>query len=103
MDDFASSSWKCVFVLSSFCLVSLRFFLLSFCGLGGPTELIMGEVQEKILENPSDSKEIKPVRPKGNQPRILTERTDAEAEASIHCPPDAESQLTGEDCDSGKD
>ena len=78
------------------------FFLLSFCGLGGPTELIMGEVQ-KILENPSDSKEIKPVRPKGSQPRILTERTDAEAEASICCPPDAESQLTGKDCDSGKD
>ena len=73
------------------------FFLLSFCGLGDPTELIMGEVQEKILENPSDSKEIKPVKPKGNQPRILTKRADAEAEASIRCPPDAESQLIGKD------
>ena len=43
------------------------FFLLSFCGLGDPTELIMGEVQEKILENPSDSKEIQLVHPKGDQ------------------------------------
>ena len=63
----------------------------------------MGEVQEKILENPSDSKEIRPVRPKGNRPRILTERPGAEAETSIHCPPDAGSQLIAKDCDSGKD
>ena len=33
---------------------------------------------EKTLENPLDSK-IKPVNPKGNQPRIFTGRTDAEA------------------------
>ena len=32
---------------------------------------------EKILESPLDSKEIKPVNPKGNQPR--TGRTNAEA------------------------
>ena len=46
---------------------------------------------EKTLENPLDSKEIKPVNPKGNQPRILTERTDAEAEAPILWPPDVKS------------
>ena len=31
----------------------------------------------------SDSKEVKPVRPKGNQPWIFTGRTDAEAETPI--------------------
>ena len=31
------------------------------------------------LENPLDSKEIKLVSPKGNQPGIFTGRTDAEA------------------------
>ena len=31
--------------------------------------------------NPLDSKEIKPVNPKGNQPRIFIGRTDAEANA----------------------
>ena len=38
-------------------------------------------VLEKTLENPLDSKEIKPVNPKGNQPWIFIERTVAEAEA----------------------
>ena len=38
-------------------------------------------VLEKLCENPLDCREIKPVNPKGNQPWIFTERTDAEAEA----------------------
>ena len=46
---------------------------------------------EKTLEGPLDSKEIKPVNPKGNQPRIFIGRTDAEAEAPILWPPDAKS------------
>ena len=50
-----------------------------------------------------DSKEIKLVNPKGNQPWIFIGRSDAEAEASIPCPPDAKSQLTGKDPDAGKD
>ena len=50
-----------------------------------------------------DSKEIKPVNPKGNQPRIFVGRTDAEAEASILWPPDVKSQLIGKDPDAGKD
>ena len=34
-------------------------------------------VLEKTLESPLDSKEIKPVNPKGNQPWIFIRRTDA--------------------------
>ena len=44
---------------------------------------------EKTLEYPLDSKEIKPVNPKGNQPWIFIGRTDAEAEAPTLWPPDA--------------
>ena len=58
---------------------------------------------EKTLENPLDSKEIKAVNPKGNQPWIFNERTDAEAEALILWPPDAKSQLIVKDPDAGKD
>ena len=36
-----------------------------------------------VLESPLDSKEIKPVNPKGNQPWIFIGRIDAEAEAPI--------------------
>ena len=43
---------------------------------------------EKTLENPLNSKEIKPVNPKGNQPGILIGRTDAEAEAPVFWSPD---------------
>ena len=47
------------------------------------------------LENPFVCKEIKSVNPKGNQPWIFTGRTDAEAEAPVLWPPDANSSLTG--------
>ena len=50
-----------------------------------------------------DSKEIKPVNPKGNPPRIFFRRTDAEAEAPILWPHDEKSQLIGKDSDAGKD
>ena len=50
-----------------------------------------------------DSKEIKPVNPKGNQSWIFTERTDAEAETPIIWPPDVKSQLIRKDPDAGKD
>ena len=52
-------------------------------------------VLEKILESPLDSKEIKPVNLKGNQPWILTGRTDAKAETPILWHPDENSWLTG--------
>ena len=60
-------------------------------------------VLEKTLENPLDSKEIKPVNPKGNQPWIFTGRTVAEAEAPVFWPPEVKSQLTGENLDVGTD
>ena len=50
-----------------------------------------------------DSKEIKPVNPKGNQPCLFTGRTGAEAEAPVILPPDASSQLIGKDPAAGKD
>ena len=52
---------------------------------------------------PLDSKEIKPVNPKENQPWIFIGRTDAEAEAPILWSPEAKSRLTGEDPDAEKD
>ena len=58
---------------------------------------------EKILESPLDSKEIKPVSPKGNQLWIFIGRTDAKAVAPILWPPDVKSWLIGKDPDAGKD
>ena len=58
-------------------------------------------VLQKILESPSDSKEVKLVNLKGNQQ--LIGRPDAEAEAPILWPPDSKSQLIGKDPDAGKD
>ena len=60
-------------------------------------------VLEKTFESPLDSKEIKSVNPKGNQPWIFIGRTDAEVEAPIFWPPDEKSQLIGKDPDAGKD
>ena len=50
-----------------------------------------------------DCKEIKPVNPKGNQPWIFIGSTDAETEAPVLSPSDAESWLIGKDPDAGKD
>ena len=58
-------------------------------------------VLEKTPDGPLDSKEIKPVNPKGNQPWIFIGRTDAEA--PILWPPDAKSWLIGKDPDAEKD
>ena len=41
---------------------------------------------EKTLDSPLESKEIKPINPKGNQPWIFIGRTVAEAKASILWP-----------------
>ena len=60
-------------------------------------------VLEKTLESPLDSKEIKPVNPKGNQPWIFIGRTDTKAEAATLWPPDANSWLIGKNSDAGKD
>ena len=60
-------------------------------------------VLEKTLQSPLDCKEIKPVNPKGNQPWILTGRTDIEAETPILWPPNMKKQFIGKDPDAGKD
>ena len=40
-------------------------------------------VLEKTLENPLACKEIQPVHPKGDQPRVFIVRTDAKAETQF--------------------
>ena len=55
-------------------------------------------VLEKTLESPVDSKDIKPVNLKGNQPWIFIGRADAEP--PILGPPDGKSLLIGKDPDS---
>ena len=57
----------------------------------------------KNLEGPLEYKEIKPVKPKGNQPCLFIGRTDAEVETPILWPPDMKSWLIGKDPDAGKD
>ena len=60
-------------------------------------------VLEKTLESPLDCKEIQPVNPKGNQSWVIVGRTDAETEAPILWPPDANNSLIGKDSDAGRD
>ena len=58
-------------------------------------------VLEKTLESPLDSREIKPVNLKGDQPWIFIRRTSAEAPVLWSC--DKKSWLTGKDPDAGND
>ena len=60
-------------------------------------------VLEKPLESYLDSKEIKPINPKGGQLWILIGRTDAKAETPILWPSHVKSWLTGKDPDAGRD
>ena len=60
-------------------------------------------ILEKTLDSASDSKKIKSVNPKINQPWIFIGETYAEAEAPILWPPDRKSWVTGKDPDAGKD
>ena len=55
-----------------------------------------------VLEKTLD-KDIQPVRPKGDQPRVFFGRNDAKAETPVLCPPDAKSCLIGRDSDAGRD
>ena len=57
----------------------------------------------KTLASPLDSKDIKPVHPKGNHSWIFIGMTDAEAEAPILWPPDVKNRINGKDPDAGKD
>ena len=60
-------------------------------------------VQEKTLESPLDSKEIKSFNLKGNQPWTLIGRTDAEVETSIFCSSEENSWLIRKVLEAGKD
>ena len=51
----------------------------------------------RTLESPWDSKAIKLINLKGNQPWIFTVRADAEVEAPILWPPDAKIRLIGKE------
>ena len=57
---------------------------------------------EKTLESPLDSKEIKPVNPKGNQPWIFIGRLMLKPKLQ-YWPSDAKSRLTGKHPEAGKD
>ena len=70
-----------------------------FCWHSHKYLLNCGVGEESLL----DCKEIKPVKPKGNQPWILIGRTGAEAEAPVLWPHDAKSWLTGKESDARKD
>ena len=60
-------------------------------------------VLEKTLESPLESKEMKPVNPKGNQPWIFIGRTGAEVEVPLFWPPDVKNRLIRKDPNAGKD
>ena len=66
-------------------------------GWGPKNWCFQAVVLEKTPESPMESKEIKPVNVKGNQPWILLGGTDAE-----YVPLDMNSWLTGKDSDAGK-
>jgi len=61
--------------------------------------VVLGNTLESLL----DSKEIKSVNPKGNQPWIFIERDGAEAEDLILWPSDMNRWLNGKDPGAGKD
>ena len=60
-------------------------------------------VPEKTPESLLDSKEIKPVNLKGNQPWLLIGKADDKAEAPVFWSSDVNSWLTGKVPDAGKD
>ena len=66
-----------------------------------PKNLCLQTVVWRRLFRVLDSKEIKPVYPKGHQPWIFIGRTDVEA--PLLSPPDVKSWLTGKDPDARKD
>ena len=60
-------------------------------------------ILEKTPESLLDSKDIKSINTKGNQPWIFIRRTDAEAEAPTFWPRDVKSWLILKDPNAGKD
>ena len=90
-------------------------FLPTLAQIWGPREYSLGQkegwtlknwcfqtvVLKKTLASPLDSREIKPVNPKGNQSWIFIGRT--EAEAPIFRPPNVKRGLIGKNLDAEKD
>ena len=66
-------------------------------------ECLQTGVLEKIPESSLESKEIKPIILKGNQPWLLVERTDTEAETPVFQSSDVNSWLFGKAPSAGKD
>ena len=95
------ASWNLVHIRPSKKLFSWKIYTMPYTLLLNGCFQTVGLV--KTLESPLDSKEIKPVHPKGNQPWIFIGRIDAKAEAPILWLPDEKSQLIGKDPDAGKD
>ena len=60
-------------------------------------------LEKTLLRAPWDTKEIKSVNPKENEPWIFIGRTDTEAKAPILWPPDGNNWLIGKDPDAGKE
>ena len=58
---------------------------------------------EKTFKSTLDSKGIKVVNPKRNQPCIFSRRTEDESEAPTFWPSNSKCQLLGKDPDAGKD
>ena len=71
------------------------------CYWGRAEKQLRTVVLKETLDSPLESKKIKPVHPKRNQPWILIGRTDAEAEAPSHLMRIVDS--LGEDTNAGKD
>ena len=100
----ADNSHKDLFGPSDYTLGLLGFLILEKLPCLGNTGIhLCSGILEKILESPLDSKEIKPVNPKGNKPWIFIGRINAEAEAPIIWQLDVKSWLIGKDPDTGKD
>ena len=59
-------------------------------------------VLEKTLESPLEYKEIQPVHPKGDQPRVFFGRNDAKAKTPVLWPPHTKSLLIGKVSDAGR-
>ena len=68
-----------------------------------PKNLCLQTVVVKTSESPLDSKEIKPVSFKGDQPWKISGRTDAEAEAPVFWSLDVNRRFIGKIPDAGED
>ena len=74
-----------------------------FVHLGNEDSKFTTKLKSWLVTISLQSKEIKPVNPKGNQPWIFIARTVAEVEAPILWPHVEKSLLIGKDPNAGKD